>query len=100
MSAPIRTRLEALEMEASRADHNLHVVIAKTGETGDQALRGLGIDLIAQNVLVVAFWVNRGRVARRPPLSQIGHPISMRPSMNLSYSAAIEPTNAIASVTG
>lgn len=42
----------ALEADASRTDRNLHMTVAESSETGDQALRRLGI-LDAKNVLVV-----------------------------------------------
>lgn len=48
-------RVEALEIDASRADDNLQVVIAEPGETGDQALCRFGIERDAKNVMVVAF---------------------------------------------
>lgn len=51
----IEKRVEALEIDASRADHNLQVIIAEPGETGDQARQRLGINRDADNVLVVTF---------------------------------------------
>ncbi len=55
MTAHIEKRVEALEIDASRADHNLQVVIAEPGETSDQALRRVGIDAAASDVMVVVF---------------------------------------------
>ena len=55
MTTSIRSRLAALEIDASRADHNLQVVIAEPGETSDQALRRVGIDAAASDVMVVVF---------------------------------------------
>ena len=55
MTAHIVKRVEALEIDASRADHNLQVVIAEPGETSDQALRRVGIDAAASDVMVVVF---------------------------------------------
>ena len=51
----IEKRVEALEVDAGRADHNLQVVIAEHGETGEQARQRLGINRDAGNVLVVVF---------------------------------------------
>lgn len=55
MTAHIEKRVEALEIDASRADHNLQVIIAEPGETTDQALRRVGIDAAASDVMVVVF---------------------------------------------
>ena len=53
MTAHIEKRVEALEIDASRAGHNPQVVIAEPGETAEQARQRLGIDSDANNVLVV-----------------------------------------------
>jgi hypothetical protein len=55
MTAHIEKRVEALEVDATRADHNLQVVIAEPGETAQQARQRLGIDSDADSVLVVMF---------------------------------------------
>ena len=52
----IEKRVKALEVDASRADHNLQVIIAEPGETADQARQRLGITRDADNVLMVTFW--------------------------------------------
>lgn len=55
MITRIEQRVEALEVDASRADHNLQVIIAGPGETAEQARQILGIDRDAASVLVVVF---------------------------------------------
>ena len=53
-SAHIERRIETLEADAGRTDHNLRVIIAEPDETSEQARRRLGI-FDAKNVLVVVF---------------------------------------------
>lgn len=53
-TAHIARRVEALEADAGRTDHNLQIVIAQPGETREQAMCRAGI-LDAKNVLVVVF---------------------------------------------
>lgn len=55
MTGNIEKRIESLETRASRADHNLQLVIAEIGETADQALTRLGVEPDDGNVLVVVF---------------------------------------------
>lgn len=55
MTAHLGKRVEALETDATRADHNLRVILAEPGETGDQARQRMGIDHDAKNIMVVVF---------------------------------------------
>lgn len=51
----IEKRVESLEIDASRADGNLQVIIAEPGETGEQARQRLGITRDEDSVLLVLF---------------------------------------------
>lgn len=55
MITRIERRVEALEIDTSRADHNLQVIIAEPGETSEQAMSRFGIERDAKDVMVVVF---------------------------------------------
>lgn len=55
MTGPIERRLEALESRATAVSRSLRVVIAKVGETPEQAKQREGIEPGAELIIIVTF---------------------------------------------